>query len=262
LNYAYIRSPINGIVIAKNVEAGQTLAASFNTPTLFEIAEDLSRMEIIVEVDESDIGLIEEGQRVLFEVQAYPDRVFEGTVEQIRLQPVTISNVVNYIAVVKARNEENMLLPGMTAEVDFIIEQRKDVLSVPNSALKFQPPEEMLADFHKRKQKELEAKRGSDGNDKGGRMDKMPPIPPGEASGDMGQLWYLDDKGNLEMEPVKTGMSDGSRTEIVESRHLKEGMKLIKSIAEGSSSSRSNKNTRGPFGMPGPPRGGRGPRGF
>jgi HlyD family secretion protein len=263
LNYAYIRSPINGIVIAKNVEEGQTMAASFNAPTLFQIAEDLSQMEIIVEVDESDIGLIKEGQKVRFEVQAYSDRIFEGTVEKIRLQPVTISNVVNYIAVVKATNEENMLLPGMTAEVDFIIEQKKDVLSVPNSALKFQPPEELIAEFHKRKQKELEAKGVSAENEKGGRMGEMPPPLPGSAAGDMAQLWYLDDKGNLEMEPVKIGMSDGTRTEIVMSRNLREGMKVIKSMAEASSSSSSNKNTRGPFGLPGPPRGGGGPpRGF
>ncbi|MCK5119980.1 MAG: efflux RND transporter periplasmic adaptor subunit, partial [Candidatus Latescibacteria bacterium] len=132
MNHATIRSPIHGTVIQRNVEPGQTVAASFSTPTLFIIAEDLSQMEIYAAVDESDIGQIKEGQSVRFEVQAYLDETFSGTVRQIRLQPAISENVVNYTVVVDAANEENLLLPGMTATVDFVVEARKAVLLIPN----------------------------------------------------------------------------------------------------------------------------------
>lgn len=133
LDYAFIYSPINGIIINRNVEQGQTVAASLSAPTLFIIAEDLLKMRILASVDESDIGQIKVGQDAEFTVQAYPDNDFKGKVVQIRLNPSVESNVVNYTVVVDANNQNNLLLPGMTATIDFYIEKRNNVLMVPNT---------------------------------------------------------------------------------------------------------------------------------
>jgi HlyD family secretion protein len=144
LGYAYIKSPIAGTITERNIEEGQTVAASFATPTLFVIAEDLSKMQILANVDESDIGYIEEGMKVRFTVQTYPDKKFFGAVTQIRLQPVNINNVVNYKVVIGVSNEQGLLLPGMTASLDFISESSEDALLINNSALRFHPNELML----------------------------------------------------------------------------------------------------------------------
>ncbi|MDD3050363.1 MAG: efflux RND transporter periplasmic adaptor subunit, partial [Candidatus Cloacimonetes bacterium] len=127
-NYAIIRSPIDGQVISRNIEPGQTVASSFSAPTLFLIAKDLTTMRIFALVDESDIGQIKKGQKANLGVDAYPDLEFSGKVEEIRLQPTTISNVVNYTVVVSASNPESLLLPGMTATIEFITEEKIDVL--------------------------------------------------------------------------------------------------------------------------------------
>jgi HlyD family secretion protein len=145
LKYAEIHSPITGTVIERTVEAGQTISASTSAPTLFTIAEDLAQMQIEASVDESDIGQIKQNMSVRFTVQAYPDELFTGTVRQVRLKPTVSQDVVNYTVVVDAPNERDLLLPGMTATVDFLVDERKDVLLIPNTALYFKPPEEMLA---------------------------------------------------------------------------------------------------------------------
>lgn len=142
---AEIRAPISGLIIQRSIDAGQTVAASFSTPTLFVIAEDLAEMEILVQVDESDIGLVEPGQPVAFTVAAYPDRTFEGLVQQERLQPQTVQNVVLYTVVVAADNDSGLLLPGMTATVSFVVGGVEDALLVPTSALRFDPPEAVRA---------------------------------------------------------------------------------------------------------------------
>lgn len=134
-----IRSPIAGTVIQRSIDAGQTVAASLNTPTLFVIAKDLARMQIEAAVDETDIGQIRQGQQVRFSVQSYPEQTFTGTVRQIRLQPTTVQNVVTYTVIVAAENVQGQLLPGMTATVDFIVAQAQDALLVPSAALRFQP---------------------------------------------------------------------------------------------------------------------------
>jgi len=139
LEHTVIRSPINGTVIDRSVDAGQTVAASLSTPTLFLIAEDLAQMQIETQVDETDIGQIRQGQQVRFEVQSYPDSIFTGTVRQIRLQPSTVDNVVTYRVIVDASNESGKLMPGMTATVDFIVHQSENTLLVPVAALKFTP---------------------------------------------------------------------------------------------------------------------------
>lgn len=244
LDYAVILSPISGTVISKGVESGQTVAASFSTPTLFQIAEDLSRMEILVEVDESDIGLIETGQSARFEVQAYSDKIFEGAVRQVRLQPTTISNVVTYTVVVDAANDDGLLLPGMTATVDFITDSRENVLVIPNTALKFSPSEDEMVNAFEKRRSQMNAKRDSSGT---GQPSPVVRNRTGQSPEDMGRVWYLGDDGSLEMAMLKIGLSDGVNTEIVMSRDLKEGMEII-SKSESSTSSSSNQNSNRGFG--------------
>lgn len=137
MGYTKIVSPVKGIVISKEVEVGQTVAASFQTPTLFMVAEDLTKMRIETSVSEADIGKVKEGQEVEYTLDGYPDSIFKGTVTQVRLSPVTESNVVTYTVVIEVDNQEGKLLPGMTANVSIITSKKEDVLTVPNVALKF-----------------------------------------------------------------------------------------------------------------------------
>jgi HlyD family secretion protein len=136
-----IYAPTNGIVIARNVDVGQTVAASFSAPTLFQIANDLTRMQINANVSEADIGLVEVGQTVYFTVDAYPDRVFKGKVIQVRNSPITVQNVVTYDTVIEVDNSELKLKPGMTANLSIVVAERQNVLKIPASALRFRPPE-------------------------------------------------------------------------------------------------------------------------
>lgn len=144
LSYATITSPIDGVVISRAVEEGQTVAAGFETPTLFTIAKDLADMQVIADVDEADIGQVKEGQNVTFTVDAYPDDVFNGTVQQVRLEATTTSNVVTYEVVITAPNPDLKLKPGLTANVTINTLEEKDVLAVPTKALRFNPDPEML----------------------------------------------------------------------------------------------------------------------
>ncbi len=140
LGYTRIVSPVDGIVVSRNVDVGQTVAASFQTPTLFSIAQDLTKMQIETSIDEADIGRIEAGQEVEFTVDAYPDNTFHGTVDEVRIAPVTVSNVVTYVVIVKVDNGDLRLKPGMTANVSIIVANRDRVLKIPNAALRFKPP--------------------------------------------------------------------------------------------------------------------------
>jgi len=257
LGYAVITSPINGIVIEKSVESGQTVAASLSAPTLFVMAQDLSQMEILAEVDESDIGEIEQGQTARFEVAAYDDKQFEGVVRQVRLQPQTISNVVTYYVVVEAANEDNLLLPGMTATIDFIVDERQDVLTVPNKALRFKPSDGVLQDFFAQRRAERQNSAGEDGPPTGEPGEGMGGPPPGMGSEGESErkaprmVWYVDTDGNLAATPVQTGISDGSNTEIVASRDLDEGMQVILGL-QTATTSESDNSERRPMGFPGP----------
>jgi HlyD family secretion protein len=239
LSYASIYAPIDGIVITRNIDVGQTVAASFSSPTLFLIANDLSKMQILANVDESDIGQIKEGQEVRFTVQAQSHRTFTGQVSQIRLEPTTINNVVNYTVVINVVNQEGLLLPGMTATIDFLVGQAKNVLRVANAALRIKPTEDMLAILKKM----FEAKMGN----RPGKMPAQgqavfPPAAAGSFAGfsrngngndnrpkDVALIWYLEASGSLKAARVKTGITDGQQTEI-KSDELKEGMEVIKSI--------------------------------
>lgn len=237
LSYATIYAPISGTVIERNVDVGQTVAASFSAPQLFLIANDLRRMQILATVDESDIGRIREGQSVRFRVQAYPDRTFEGTVRQVRLQSTLVENVVNYTVVVDVENKDRLLLPGMTATVDFSVQTATDVLKIQNSALRFRPTPEML--------KTLADIRGS------GRR------PAGAEAGARGaRLWILGADGKLSVIPIETGLTDGQWTEI-SGEGIKEGMEAIAGVISEETPATSN-----PFAGPQTGPGRFGPRGF
>ncbi|MBI5407542.1 MAG: efflux RND transporter periplasmic adaptor subunit [Nitrospirae bacterium] len=141
LRYTKILSPVDGVVVSRNVDVGQTVAASFQTPTLFTIAQDLTKMQINTNVDEADIGRIQISQDVEFTVDAYPDTLFKGGVSQIRIAPIIVQNVVTYDVVIRVDNPEQKLKPGMTANVSILVAGKRDILKVPNMALRFRPPE-------------------------------------------------------------------------------------------------------------------------
>ncbi len=198
LNYTRIYSPVDGVVISRNVDVGQTVAASFQTPTLFTIAQDLTKMQIDTNVAESDIGVVKLGQKVDFTVDAYPDTTFEGKVWQIRQAPITVQNVVTYDVVIQVNNKDFKLMPGMTANVSIIIQTRSDALRITNAALRF-------------------------------RMSERPAAAGGAAAG-AGEkkgpsVWILEN-GKPKRVGITPGISDGTYTEVV-SGDLKEGQNLI-----------------------------------
>jgi HlyD family secretion protein len=235
LAYATIYAPISGTVIERNVDVGQTVAASFSAPQLFLIANDLRKMQILATVDESDIGRVREGQNVRFRVSAYPDRLFEGSVRQVRLQSSLVENVVSYTVVVDVENPERLLLPGMTATVDFFVQKSAGVLKVQNSALRFRPTPEMIAGLR----------------EGGGRPQRRAD---GEAS--EARLWVLGPDGNPKVVPVETGLSDGQWTEI-SGEGIQEGMEAIAGVVSEDAPATSNPfSTTQPSGPQrfGPPR--------
>jgi HlyD family secretion protein len=230
LTYATILAPVSGTVIERNVDVGQTVAASFSAPQLFLIANDLAQMQILASVDESDIGVIKDGQLARFTVQAYPDEVFTGTVRQVRLQSTTEENVVNYTVVVDVANDDGRLLPGMTATVDFVTDQANDVLMVANAALRFRPTEEMMAEVRARRQRASgdgpETMRGNNHNER-----------PANAA----LLYYLDADGKLAATRVRTGLSDGQKT-VIEGNDIQAGMEMIAGVGQTTQT-----NTTNPF---------------
>ncbi len=251
LNYAYIYAPISGTIINRAVEEGQTVAASLSSPTIFTIAEDLSSMRILTNVDESDIGQIKQGQKVTFTVQSQPGKKFDGEVSQVRLNPNVVSNVVSYVVVVKADNKDRLLLPGMTATVDFYVDFRENVLLVPNIALRFQPNEDMMAEYQKNREKELanlpdsvkkrmqefrgggqNGQTGMSGSFGGGQMGMGRDNNGGQRRRSGSRVWYFDENNKLQAAMIMAGLTDGKNTEIIRSRNLKEGMKVITGIIE------------------------------
>ncbi len=215
LKYTVIRSPVNGIVVARNVEVGQTIAASFATPNLFLIALDLTKMQVDTNVSESDIGGITEGKEATFTVDAYPGHQFAGMIRQVRLAPINVQNVVTYNVVVSVDNEDLRLKPGMTANVSIVVAQRDDVLKVPNAALRFTPPSAGQGD--------RSMPSGKPAKEKGGEQTA--------AAGRGGvapsrTVWKQGLSGELEPIRVQTGISDGLATEIV-SQELSEGTPVV-----------------------------------
>ena len=210
LSYATVYSPIDGVVIGKSVEEGQTVASSFSTPSICRIAKDLTDMQCIAKVDEADIGEVREGQRVTFTVDAYPDDVFSGSVKQVRQNPVTTNNVVTYEVVISAPNADLKLKPGLTANITIYTLERSGVMSVPAAALRFTPEPSVFGNKYVIKDTTADHK-----------------------------LWTLD--GNvLTAHKVEIGVSDGTRTEVISG--MKEGSTIIQSFEIGAATQSDKKD--------------------
>lgn len=226
LGYATITSPISGVVISRAVEEGQTVAAGFETPTLFTIAKDLTEMQVVADVDEADIGQVKEGQRVQFSVDAYPDDVFEGTVRQVRLEATTESNVVTYEVVIDAPNPDLKLKPGLTATITIYTLERENALAVPTKALRFIPKPELLEEM--------------------GLAVRWNPEPPAGQR----EVWVKRGQELVSCHVV-TGATSGDRTEIVEG--LSDGEEVVCAmLVPDKASAAGEMRERSPF-MPGPP---------
>jgi HlyD family secretion protein len=224
LAYTNIYAPIDGVVVDRNVNKGQTVAASLSAPQLFLIANDLSQMQILAQVGESDIAQIKEGQPAQFTVQALPGQTFKGIVQQVRLQSATTDNVVNYTVVVSVSNPENKLLPGMTARVNFLTKSANDVLKVSNSALRFRPTTSATATA-----KTATATTATSAQQKSG-------VSRGQRSQQGGTLYTLDAKGQLQAIRVQTGVTDGTMTEV-QGKGVVEGMKVVAGIVQATTQS-------------------------
>ncbi|GAB4229798.1 MAG: efflux RND transporter periplasmic adaptor subunit [Deltaproteobacteria bacterium] len=214
LEYATIRSPVDGIVISRNVDVGQTVAASFQTPTLFSIAQDLTKMQVDTNVDESDIGRAALGQAATFTVDAWPGKTFRGTVTQVRNSPIVTQNVVTYNVVVRVDNRDLLLKPGMTANVSIEVKKFEGVLKIPNAALRYRP-----------------VSKGTGAEDSGKRKEGA-----GEAGGQ--RVYLLGKDGKTVPVKIRTGVSDGTHT-LLEEGNLKEGDVLVTGETQGKKASGS-----------------------
>jgi len=237
LDHTYIRAPVDGTVVSRNVDVGQTVAASFSAPTLLLIAQDLTKMQVDTNVDEADIGRVRVGQDATFSVDAFPSEIFKGKVVQIRQAPMNVQNVITYNAVIGVANPDLKLFPGMTANVKILVDKRENVLKLPNAALRFRPPdvkaqiEPMGAGTVRTSASGNAAGRGAPGG------------------GDQA-IWVLGNDQKPRPVVVKVGITDGSVTELTDG-NLKEGDKVIVGIM-----SKEGSTTAGPT----QPFGGRGPR--
>ncbi|WP_024930622.1 efflux RND transporter periplasmic adaptor subunit [Methylophilus sp. OH31] len=247
LNFSIIRSPVSGVVVNRVVDVGQTVAASFQTPTLIQIAQDLANMQIDTSFAEADIGKIKEGQKVNFNVDAFPDRSFEGVVKQLRLNSTNTSNVVTYNVVVSVDNQDLTLLPGMTAYVNIIVDKARHALLVPNAALRYKPklsasatPDRSVPEVGGGEGKRGWRKHGAKGEGQG-------PSTSAATGGAMGKIYVLR-AGQAVMVRVHTGITDG-RSTAVSGEGLAAGDKVI--VSELQSDNAANKgqgNNNGPRG--------------
>jgi HlyD family secretion protein len=275
LNYTVIKSPIDGVVIARKINVGQTVASQFTAPVLFQVANDLTKMQVETSIDEADIGRVKEGQAVRFSVDAYPNDTFLGEVTQVRYSPTVTSNVVTYTAIVTVANPELKLRPGLTATASIVTGQAKDALKVPNAALRFTPnvTDAQMQAIMKSAYESMKAKMGGTtaqapgtklGNGQGqasaqhsasGANGSKPAAvsttPAGSQNGSgvrqgsrnrqMARVWVLDEKGQLKPIFLRLGVTDNSSTQVVWG-DLKEGEKVIT----------GTNGTNNPFGPPSP----------
>lgn len=253
LSYAIIRAPIDGIVISRNVNLGQTVAASYQAPLLFKLASDLTKMQLQCDIDETDIGKVKEGQKVRFTVSAYQGETFIGTVRQVRYSPQTVQNVVTYATIVDAENPDLKLMPGMTATVSIVTGEARGVLKVANSALRFTPPlpqeevQKLLADAgigggqRGQQGQRSEGAQGQSGQRGQGESQRQGSGQGGEMTPERlaqiqqamrnrprqgGTVWVLGELGKLKPFSVRTGITDNTYSEL-RGGELKEGMKII-----------------------------------
>ena len=250
LNNTTIRSPVDGIVISRNVDVGQTVAASLQAPTLFTIANDLSKMEVHTNVDEADVGNVWEGQEVTFTVDAFPARRFRGKVYQVRNAPVNVQGVVTYNAVVRIDNKESLLKPGMTANVQFLVSRQEDVLTIPNMAMRFKPPDQndeaqdLLRQERSRVAKPVGTRRTSRAGGIGSGA--------GGARGNRRATIYVLKDNKAQPVELQLGITDGSRTEV-RGGELNENDPVILA-ASGTAASSGQSGIANPF-QPQRPRG-------
>jgi HlyD family secretion protein len=271
LQHATVASPIDGVVVSRNVDVGQTVAASLQAPTLFTIANDLKSMQVLASIDEADVGQIHEGGKASFTVDAYPSETFSGEITQIRLNAQTAQNVVTYTAVMNVSNPDEKLMPGMTANVTVQVDRRENVLRVPNAALRFKP--ELSDQQQQELQQQLDARRQSrqaqgqtNGNSQGApKQTRNDNATPGQGQSNSGQgqqagesdttrprqgqtVWLLTADKKLQPRLVRTGLTDGRYTEIV-SGNVNEGDLVITSQTGGTAASaNSNRSqTSSPF---------------
>lgn len=246
LSYARIYSPIDGTVLDRAVEVGQTVAASFNTPTLFTIANDLTQMRVEAKVDEADIGQLVNGQRVEFTVDAFPIKKFNGEVTEIRLQPVTTNNVVTYTVVIGAPNPDNILKPGMTANATFFVTEKKDILLVSAKATRFTPDPETMAAY-------MPPMSGD-----GAQAAELPALPPmGEVAmpaedadnDSIHTVWIKGSNGGLHPQKVTVGVTDEINFEVVNG--LKEGEEVVTSMSTTGGATQTGKTSSSFFKPPG-----------
>ncbi|HKU72456.1 MAG TPA: efflux RND transporter periplasmic adaptor subunit [Pyrinomonadaceae bacterium] len=269
LSHTTITSPIDGVVVSRDVNVGQTVAASLSAPTLFTIANDLTQMQVIANIDQADIGLVEQAKSVKFSVDAFPGKEFDGKIQEMRLNPVNVQNVVTYNVVINVANPEQALKPGMTANLTITIDERNNVLKVPNSALRFTPQ-----DANRQRtgtgagsgqgQGQGQGRRRQQGDNNaagdGGGENRFAPASAPVLPGQVRVVWVLGQDGKPERRRITTGLSDGSATEVVEG-NLNEGDMVITGQQISGAARTSTQST--PPGFGGAPRGaggGGGPR--
>jgi HlyD family secretion protein len=254
LSYATIKSPIDGVVLKRAVEVGQTVAASMSTPTLFVIAKDLSQMKVMAAVDEADIGQVKQGQRVTFTVDAFQNETFNGSVQEVRLNPTTTSNVVTYTVVITAENPEQKLLPGMTATCTIVTQEITDAIAIPVKALKFTPADGTpMAE----PPKGMRPPHPESGDSTSGDFKKgdFPPMPPksfkkrADGKKPSGNLVWVSIDGKAAPRPVKTGISDGVNIQILKGLSVGDSV-VVSQETLGTTKEKSAASS--PF-MPGPP---------
>jgi HlyD family secretion protein len=247
LSFTNIYAPIDGVVVARNVDQGQTVAASLSAPELFRIANDLSQMQILAQVGESDIAQIQQDEPVEFTVQALQGQTFKGTVKQVRLQSTTTDNVVNYTVVVSVDNTQGKLLPGMTARANFLTKTADNVLKVANSALRFKPTDAELAAL--KASQTAKTTTSATATTTTGTAGATARAARGPRTGvsNSGTLYYLDANGKLAMTRVKTGINDGTETEIT-GKGITDGMKVIAGTVSTTTTAATTTTGASPFG--------------
>lgn len=255
LGYTIIRAPVDGVVVARNVDVGQTVAASLQAPVLFVIAQDLSKMQVDTNVDEADVGRVQVGQQASFTVDAFPGRTFSGAITQVRKAAQILQNVVTYDVVVSAANPDLKLLPGMTANIKVVTDQRDGVLQVPNAALRFRPPG-VEADTPRNPSEASRSPAATAENRSGG--DRRAPSEnrpgggtrptadgaPRRGGGQPGRVWIVGDDGKPRSVGVQLGISDGTRSEVVAGPLTEQSHVIVSTGGPGSSRSASEPRLR------------------
>lgn len=250
LSHTTIASPIDGVVVSRDVNVGQTVAASLSAPTLFTIANDLTQMQVIANIDQADIGLVEQAKSVRFSVDAFPGKEFEGKLEQMRLNPVNVQNVVTYNVVIDVNNPEQKLKPGMTANLTITIDERNNVLKVPNSALRFTPQDaggQRTGAGAGGGQGQGQGRRRQQGDNAqgGGGENRFAPASAPVLPGQIRIVWVQGQDGKPERRRITVGLSDGAATEVVDG-DLKEGDMVITGQTISGSSASTNTQSRPP----------------